>query len=100
MKVTDFLYNLQQLTKKMTCKKYSKVLSELDIAAHLVYITHAKNFSMSFTAKKKSNRSRSINKNNQEEDPKQKKKNIELKIDECKKKTDKDTIRKGWVFYK
>ena len=42
VKVTNFLYNLQQPTKKIDVKKYSKILSELDIAAHLVYNTHAK----------------------------------------------------------
>ena len=50
VKVTNFLYNLQQPTKKIDVQKYSKILSELDIAAHLVYNTHAKKFSMSFTA--------------------------------------------------
>ena len=44
MKVTNFLYNLQQPTKKIDVQKYSKILSELDIAAHLVYNTHAKKF--------------------------------------------------------
>ena len=42
VKVTNFLYNLQQPTKKIDVQKYSKILSELDIAAHLVYNTHAK----------------------------------------------------------
>ena len=42
VKVTNFLYNLQQPTKKINVQKYSKILSELDIAAHLVYNTHAK----------------------------------------------------------
>ena len=78
VKVTNFLYNLQQPTKKIDVQKYSKILTELDIAAHLVYNTHAKKFSMSFTAKKrKSNRlenKRNSNKNNQEEDLRQKKK--------------------------
>ena len=42
VKVTNFLYNLQQPTKKIDVQKYSKILSELDIAAHLVYNIHAK----------------------------------------------------------
>ena len=42
VKVTNFLYNLQQPTKKIDVQKYSKILSELDIAAHLIYNTHAK----------------------------------------------------------
>ena len=42
MKVTNFLYNLQQPTKKFDVQKYSKILSDFDIAAHLVYNTHAK----------------------------------------------------------
>ena len=42
VKVTNFLYNLQQPTKKIDVQKYSNILSELDIAAHLVYKTHAK----------------------------------------------------------
>ena len=39
--VTSFLYNLQQPTKN-DLSKYSKILSELDISADLVYNTHAK----------------------------------------------------------
>ena len=42
VKVTNFFYNLQQPTQKIGVQKYSKILSELDIAAHLVYNTHAK----------------------------------------------------------
>ena len=42
VKVTKFLYNLQQPTKKIDVQKYSKILSELDIAARLVYNTLAK----------------------------------------------------------
>ena len=64
VKVTNFLYNLQQPTKKIDVQKNSKILSELDIAAHLVYNTHAKKFSISFTMKKKkSNRLEKKNKN-------------------------------------
>ena len=40
--VTSFLYNLQKPTKKIDLSKYSKILSELDISADLVYKTHAK----------------------------------------------------------
>ena len=42
VKVTNVLFNLQQPTKKMDVEKYSKILSEFDIAANLVYNTHAK----------------------------------------------------------
>ena len=57
-------------------QKYSKILSQLDIAAHLVYNTHAKKVLVEFyseeeeeqpTRKQKKNSS-SSNKNNQEED--------------------------------
>ena len=40
--VTSFLCNLQQPTKKIDLSKYSKISSELDISADLVYNTHAK----------------------------------------------------------
>ena len=75
----NFLYNLQQPTKKIDVQNYSKILSELDLAAHLVYNYHAKKFSMSFTAKKRKsnrleNKNSSSNENNEEEDLKQKKK--------------------------
>ena len=40
--VTSFLYNLQQPTKKIDLSKSSKILSELDILADLVYNTRAK----------------------------------------------------------
>ena len=40
--MTNFLYNLQQPTKKIDVQKYYKILSELDTAAHLVYNTQAK----------------------------------------------------------
>ena len=103
MKVTNFWYNLQQPTKKIDVQKCSKTLSELDIAAHLVYNILAKKFSMSFTAKKRKNNrlenKRSSNKNNQEEDLRQKK-SAKPKVDESKKKTDKNTSRKDWAFYR
>ena len=57
VKVTNFLYNFQQPTKKIDVQKYSKIMSELNIAAQLVYNTHAKKILLNFTAKKrKSNR--------------------------------------------
>ena len=40
--VTSFLCNLQQPPRKKDLSKYSKILSELDISADLVYNTHAK----------------------------------------------------------
>ena len=100
VKVTNFLYNLQQPTKKIDVQKYSKILSELDIAAHLIYNTHAKKFSMIFTAKKrKSNRLKnkrysSSNKNNQEEDLKQKKKVQSQKSTRAKKRQTKTRVEK------
>ena len=36
------MYNLQQPTKTIDVQKYSKILTELDLAAHLVYNSHAK----------------------------------------------------------
>ena len=99
VKVTNFLYNLQQPTKKVDVQKYSRILSELDIAAHLVYNTHAKKYSMSFTAKqRKSNRlenkSSSSNKNNQEEDLKQKKRTQNQKSMRAKRRQTKTRVEK------
>ena len=42
VKVSTFLYNLQQTTKKIDIKKYSKIVSALDISPHLVVNTYAK----------------------------------------------------------
>ena len=42
VKVSTFLYNLQQTTKKIDIKKYSKILTALDISPHLVANTYAK----------------------------------------------------------
>ena len=42
VKVSTFLYNLQQSTKKIDIKKYSKILTALDISPHLVANTYAK----------------------------------------------------------
>ena len=101
VKVTNFLYNLQHPTCKIDLQKYSKILSELDIAAHLVYNTHAKNFSVSSTAKKrKSNRLENKRNSNQEEDLTQKKVQNQTKVHESKKKTDEHTSRKDWTFYR
>ena len=81
-------------------QKYSKKLSELDIAAHLVYKTHAKQFSTNFTAKKKKS-NRLEKKQQQQQQQKQprgrsvtKEKISKPKVDESKKKTDEDTSRK------
>ena len=42
VKVSTFLYNLQQTTKKLTLKKHSEILTALDISPHLVTNTYAK----------------------------------------------------------
>ena len=42
VKVSTFLYNLQQSTKKIYIKKYSQILTALDISLHLVANTYAK----------------------------------------------------------
>ena len=42
VKISTFLYNLQQSTKKIDIKKYSKILTALDILPHLVANTYAK----------------------------------------------------------
>ena len=103
VKVTNFLHNLQQSTKKIDVQKYSKILSELDIAAHLVYNTHAKKFSMSFTAKKRKNnrlenkRNSSSNKNNQEEDLKRKKKVQSQKSTRAKRRQTKTRVEKTGI---
>ena len=42
VKVSTFLYNLQQLTKKIDLAVYTNILHELKIPPHLVSNTHAK----------------------------------------------------------
>ena len=42
VKVSTFLYNLPQTTKKVDTKMYSKILTALDITPHLVANTYAK----------------------------------------------------------
>ena len=104
VKVANFLYNLQQPTKKIDVQKYSKILIELDLAAHLVFNTQAKKFSMSFTAKKrKSNRlenkrNSNSNKNNQEEDLRQKKKVQSQNSTRAKIKQTKTRVEKTWLY--
>ena len=86
VKVTNFLYNLQQPTKKIDVPKYFKIFSELDKSSHLVCKTHAKKFWMSFTAKRRKknnrlkNKENNSSKNNEEEDLGQKKKTQNRKL--------------------
>ena len=69
VKVSTFLYNLQQPTKKIDLAVYTNILHELKIPPHLVSNTHAKKFSKKFTAmrrKKKPNKFKENQKNNKE----------------------------------
>ena len=101
MKVTNFLYNLQQPTKKIDVQKYSKILSELDIAAHLVNNTHAKKVLDEFYSEEEEEQP-TRNQKKQQQKPRgrseTKEKSAKPKVDESKKKTDEDTSRKDWAF--
>ena len=71
VKVTNVLFNLQQPTKKMDVEKYSKILSEFDIAANLVYNTHAKKLLDEFYSEEEEEQTtRKQKKNKQHEQPK------------------------------
>ena len=100
VKVTNFLYNLQQPTKKIDVQKGSKILSELDIAAHLVYKSHAKTVLDEFYSEEeeeqptRKQRNSSSNKNNQEEDLKQKKKVQSQKSKRAKRRQTKTRVEK------
>ena len=104
VKVTNFLYNLQQPTKKIDVQKYSKILSELDIAAHLVYNTQAKKVLDEFYSEEEEEQPTRKQKKQQQKQPRgrseTKEKSAKPKVDESKKKTDKDTSRKDWAFYR
>ena len=105
VKMTNFLYNLQQPTKKIDVQKYSRILSKLDIAAHLVYNTHAKKVLDEFYSE--AEEEQPTRKQNQQQQHKQprggsetKEKNAKPKVDESKKKTDENTSRKDWALYR
>ena len=105
VKVTIFLYNLQQPTKKIDVQNYSKILSELDIAAHLVYNTHAKRVLDEFYSEEEEEQpTRKQKQQQQQKQPRRrsetKEKNAKPKVDERKKKTDEDTSRKEWTVYR
>ena len=104
VKVTNFLYNLQQPNKKIDAQKYSKILSELDIAAHLVYNTHAKKVLDEFYSEEEEEQPTRKQKKQQQKQPRgrseTKEKSAKPKVDESKKKTDEDTSRKDWAFYR
>ena len=104
VRVTNFLYNLQQPTKKIDVQKYSKILSELDIAAHLVYNTHAKKVLDEFYSEEEEEQPTRKQKKQQQKQPRgrseTKEKSAKPKVDESKKKTDEDTSRKDWAFYR
>ena len=103
VKVTNFLNNLQP-TKKIDVQKYSKILSELDIAAHLVYNTHAKKVLDEFYSEEEEEQPTRKQKKQQQKQPRgrseTKEKSAKPKVDESKKKTDEDTSRKDWAFYR
>ena len=105
VKVTNFLYNLQQPTKKIDMQKYSRILSELDIAAHLVYNTHAKKVLDEFYSE--AEEEQPTRKQKQQQQQKQprggsetKEKNAKPKFDESKKYTDENTSRKDWALFR
>ena len=105
MKLTNFLYNLQQPTKKIDVQKYSRILSALDIAAHLVYNTHAKKVLDEFYSE--AEEEQPTRKQKQQQQQKQprggsetKEKNAKPKFDESKKKTHENTSRKDWALYR
>ena len=104
VKVTNFLYNLQQPNKQIDVQKYSKILSELDIAAHLVYNTHAKKVLDEFYSEEEEEQPTRKQKKQQQKQPRgrseTKEKSAKPKVDESKKKTDEDTSRKDWAFYR
>ena len=104
VKVTNFLYNLQQPTKKFDVQKISKILSELDIAAHLVYNTHAKKVLDEFYSEEEEEQPTRKQKKQQQKQPRgrseTKEKSAKPKVDESKKKTDEDTSRKDWASYR
>ena len=99
VKVTNFLYNLQQPTKKIDVQKYSKILSELDIPAHLVYNTHAKEVLDEFYSEEEEEQSPRKQKKQHQKQPRRrsetKEKSAKPKVEESKKKTDEDTRRKN-----
>ena len=70
VKVSTFLYNLQQPTKKIDLAVYTNILHELKIPPHSVSNTHAKKSSKKFTAmrrkKRKPNKFKENQKNNKE----------------------------------
>ena len=103
MKVTNFLYNLQQPTKKIDVQKYSKILRELDIAAHLVYNTRAKKVLDEFYSEEEEEQPTRKQKKQKQKQPRgrseTKEKSAKPKVDESKKKTDEDTSKKDWAFY-
>ena len=97
VKVANFLYILRQPTKKIDVQKYSKILSELDIAAHLVYNTHAKRVFDEFYSEEEEEQPTRKQKQQQQQPrgrPETKEKSAKPKVDESKKKTDEDTSRK------
>ena len=104
VKVTNCLNNLQQPTKKIEVQKYSKILSELDIAAHLVYNSHAKKILDEFYSEEEEEQPTRKQKKQQQKKSRgrseTKEKSSKPKVDESKKKTDEDTSRKDWAFYR
>ena len=99
VKVTNFLCNLQQPTKKIDVQKCSEILSELDIAAHLVYNTHAtKVFDEFYSEEEEEQPTRKQKKQQPRGRSETKENSAKPKVDESKKKTDEDTSREDWAF--
>ena len=102
--VTSFLYNLQQPTKKIDLSKYTKILSELDISADLVYNTHAKKVVDQFYSEdEKETASKQLKQETKKEQEGRRseptKKHAKPRVDESKEKTAEEARRKDWDIY-
>ena len=102
--VTSFLYNLQQPTKKIDLSKYTKILSELDLSADLVYNTHAKKVVDQFYSEdEKETASKQLKQKTKKEQEGRRseptKKHAKPRVDESKEKTAEEARRKDWDIY-
>ena len=81
-------------------QKYSKILSELDVAAHLVYNTHAKKVLDEFYSEEEEEQPTRKQKKQQQKQPRgrseTKEKHAKPKVDESKKKTLSNHKRLYW----
>ena len=79
VKVSNFLDNWQQPTKKIDLAVYTNFLHELKIPPHLVSNTHDKKFSKKFTAMRRNKRKPNNVKENQK-DNKEANRTVEVKV--------------------